>query len=290
MSARMVIQPSAGIIPVESRPLIAGCKAVCWPMHEGAGTTIAELLGNGPAFALQGTPGSEWANWGYISPNGSDHLAFTGAQPVPGYLDDICRFDTLNGQELLIGFMIRHDGDATTNETFFSYGRLSTSGNVNGGWALNLSGGEQIGLNFSPRDASAINTNTFGNSAVAAAVDLVYIIQVLGTSETTADMVMRSYRLDTLASAVGSASLTDLTLNGTAPPTVAVDTATPGLLFANRTNVVGVSRVFGAAAGSNGRLNNLWIARLDAPVTGLWDSCAADMAVAPREFPRSLRA
>lgn len=288
----MIAQPMQTYAPPERRGLLAGVKACAWALQEGAGTAIPERIGNGPALTLSGTAGSEWATWGTLAPNGTDHIVRSDAtQTVANYIQDICRLDNIAGQELLIGWVLEHDGDIATNEALASWGRaVATSANA-GAWAINYTSSEQVQFGVWPAGGSAITYQTFPNSGTpSVTARVINILSIRGTGGNVVDMIRLGCRLDTLALSTGTVSAVDIASGGTGGPGAGEDGSTNLTIFGRRAGATTISARMGASVGSNAKVDNFWMARLDVADSSMADRCRSDMIARPREFPVSLRA
>lgn len=291
-SALMTVQAAIAVTPPTSRALASGVtQAVWYPLHEAAGAaSVTDKLGNGEALALTGTEGTLWtANWGGATPDGATHRLSSAA--APAYLQALGRLDTIDGQELLIGYEIAHDGDlAATPETLMCWGRFANIATGKGGWRVVFNSAEQTewqthgGEGASNQVSSAIPSS--GNTGVTARVQVV--LSVTGIGSSTVQVTRHSYRVGTGLQTVGSVNHVMLpALGGMVPQP---DTSGRFNIFARQAGAASWDQFMGATAGSNAKVNNVWLARLSAYNLNNAYAALQAMIAAPRSFPLSLLA
>lgn len=285
----MNYQQAQPYTPPESLALSSNVERAVWyPLHQSSGATVVCALGNGPSLSLNGAEGTIWsANFGCATPDGSAHRLIAAADNA--YVKALGRLDTMLGQQLLIGYELQTDGGMATNETAICWGRLDTAAGSTGGWAINLASTTQSQLvTHGGNGASGGVFSSFPNSSHSGVSDrYLVVVSITSLSAGNLDATRHSWRLGTGLQSPGTVSGIDLdSLGGSAP---AGDSASRLTLCARQTGTASWDRYLGATAGSNAKLNNVWIARLPIAVTGLAEQCLLDMAAAPREFPASLR-
>lgn len=286
----MRIQQAQPYTPPESRGLAAAVgRAIWYPLHQGSGATVACGLGNGPTLSLNGSEGTIWsANFGGATPDGTTHRFVSPADEA--YIRELCRLDNMLGQQILIGYELQTDGAMATNETALCWGRLDTAAGSAGGWAVNLASTTQAQLvTHGGNGASGAVFSAFPNSTHAGITDrYLAVISIISLEAGILDATRHSWRVGAGVQPPGTVSGIDLeSLGGAAP---AGDSASRLTLLARQTGTSGWDRHLGATAGSNGKINNVWVARLPEVIAGLAEKCLLDLAAAPREFPISLRA
>lgn len=290
MSGAMAVQTAVGITPSANRPLLSSVlRAVWYPLHQAAGTSVQCSLGNGPALTLNGTEGSLWsASWGAATPDGVAHRLVSPGDDV--YLTALCRLDNIEGQELLIGFEIEHDGAMTAGETILSWGNQAIAAGRVGGWRIGmLASTQQEFISAAGEGASGIVGSGFLASASSGiTARTLTAISIKGVGPKTVMASRHSWRMGTGLQSVGATSPSTLNLVANGGQGIFAGNGSALALFA-RLNVSTWESYLGAAAGSNAKLNNVWLARMAAVQTGLVERCLLDMAAAPREFPLSLR-
>jgi len=135
-----------------SKPADYTSKAVYYKMNEGAGTSLADSLGNGPALTVNGTATEIWANANWLS----CHSAGTFMQSAGNaYLNSLFSMVGFGGS-LLIGFDYWYGAVNTSTETLVSLFRPANGG-AGGGIRLTRGGGSgNLGIYY---------TNSAGSEA-----------------------------------------------------------------------------------------------------------------------------
>lgn len=285
MSAAMHVQAAAAVTPPSSLGVRADAIAAVWyPLHAGAGTSIACKLGRGPALTLAGT-GTPWANWGTVTPNGTDNV-ITGPA-TDAELDALFRLDTLEGQMLVVGWRRISDGDWTAVEGDFWYGR-AVSGD--GGWGMDHSATEQGRIAIRGIDgASNLGTGLVATNTNSADQYLL-ITTLVGKAGGLADA--KRVRCNLTTGAVDySTLLQNLDLRGNGTSVAGINgNSTLTLMGVRNTSAYGSLMNAGA---SNARMDGFFAARLPATTVdaadALLEHLRLDLLAAPRDFPMSLR-
>jgi hypothetical protein len=282
--SRMNYQPAQPYAIPEALALRSEVTAAIWhPLHGDATQKLAQSAGGN--LTVNGTVGTLWsANWGAATPDGAAHF-------LRGELSDLTHqelFDLrdLVGQELLIGFDLQTDGDVSQAECFFFYG-ANTGAGSRSGWALNLNSSEQIAIEIRANGGSSTATTAVAATAVQNASRHSYVLSLIATSVSEAQLRVLRWQHGTGPLDPRVSDVFTLVPNDAVNPP-GVD-STIGLTLLARATTTSPDRFFGAAAGSNGQMNNFWAARLSQPVLGLAAACLEDMGIRSREFPRSLR-
>lgn len=284
----MIPRAAISVVPPESLALRAAVTAAFWfPLHEGAGTTLNNRIGAGPGtLALAGTTASVWDAWGNLRPVGDNYAETDLAEPVGAELFDLT---DITGQQLLIGYELDMLDAVTTSHTVFTWGNDRNTAGKAGGWYHKLGATNEGFGSFVFRAAEGSASVTMATGASALSTGGKYVVVHSITSNTANEVVVDR---------VDYERVSEETRNGTVGPTniSSLGTGMPGVdsdsrlnLFCRRLSPASRSEYFGLTQ-SNRVLNNLWFARLSAPVTGILTSCRSDMIARPGEFPRSLRA
>lgn len=289
-SAIMNVQAAIPVTPPNSRALAAIVSGAVWyPLHVGTGTTVADKLGNGPTLTLSAAAGTIWsANWGVATPDGATQRFDSPANDA--YLKALCRLDNLTGQELLVGFELQTDGGMTANEQVGGWGNQNNGAGVTGGWSVGLASNTQMNLaTHAGNGASGAIFSTFPNSShTGISAKILSLISIRGISAGVVDLTRHSWIVGTGLQNTGTVSAVNLLASGGAVP--AGDAGSKLTLMARQIGVSSYDRYLGATAGSNGQLNNFWVARLASAQPGVAEQCLLDMVAALREFPISLKA
>ena len=273
-------------IPAQRALASVVSHAAWWPLHGDAN----ERLGAGaPNLSVNGTVGTLWsATWGAATPNGVDHRLVSAADDP--YLTAMLRLDNIEGQELLIGFELAHDGAMSATEAVMGWGKQSNAAGRVGGWQINLQSSTQMLLStFAGEGASAGVNSGFSGSATSGVTERVRtVISIKGVGPKRILATRLAYRDGDGYAEPGSTSPQELNLvaNG-GVGTYAGDTSIFSV-FARQTANATFDAHLGATAGSNATVNNLWIARLSSIQHGLAEACLERMVAAPREFPSTL--
>ena len=111
--------------------------AVYYPFDEGAGTTVSDALGNGPAGTVAGTTTGIWANAGCLTINnaqgasGDNYIKLASA-----YLDAMCDLSTMADQSLVMMFWFNQPVPTTGVPFLLTYGQLLKATNPDGAWGI----------------------------------------------------------------------------------------------------------------------------------------------------------
>lgn len=291
MTLAFVVRPVVSAAPITSRPLKDTVAAAAWwPLHQKAGdVSVACALGRGaPALALAGAENAIWtANWGCATPDGSAHRL--QAPTADAYIQSLLRLDTLAGGEILFGWEIAHDGDITANETLWSWGRPQSTAGCRGQYAMRLNSSESWFMSTTAGEGNGgtINSTLSGTGTTGITAIQQCVLSI--TAYSGSNFTFAIYR-----NVVGTGQQTprsvqvDLLQNGGYLPSG--DASSIFSVFARQSAAAPTwDTPMGAAAGSNARVNNLWIARLFQADSAAAQACLDSMTLEPREFPRYLR-
>jgi hypothetical protein len=265
---RSSLTPARGVAVSASNP------AIWYPMHEGTGTTLADALGSGPTLTVGGTSPAAtiWANAGCLTPNGTDHAA-TAAQQA--HADTVCNLNSLvSGGMLILGMEIQYAGANSASNYIFGHGRDAATAGY-GGWWFGVNGSDQPQFLFRGNGAASNVSGAMGLNVGDTHSGMVRMLLALWIENRVS--LRAELRTGTTGDTVGTAQY-DLT--GQTIPSAALDGLT-----------VGGKRISGATLNSYSaaRLDNLFVQKRAAYSSTIAAAAWADMAAAPREFPRSLR-
>jgi len=270
MTANAITRSS--LTPARGVDVSARNPAIWYPMHEGAGTTLAEAFGDGPTLTVGGTSPAAtiWANAGCLSPNGTDHVA-TAAQQA--YADTVANLASLtSGGMLLVGFEIQYPGANPALNYLLGHGRDASTAGYGGWW---------IGINSVGQPAIAVRGNgaassVSGNLGISIGDTHAAPVQVLVSMWIDGAYLMA----DTRASNTATVGRTQFDVSAITLPSAALDGIS---MFAKRTSAAGYG-VWTAA-----RMNSVYLQKRAVLDLALPAQALADMVAAPREFPRVLR-
>lgn len=272
MTANAITRSS--LTPARGVDVSASNPAIWYPMHEGAGTTLAEAFGDGPTLTVGGTSPAAtiWANAGCLTPNGTDHAA-TAAQQA--HADTVCNLASLvSGGMLLLGAEIQLAGANAATTYFFGHGRDSATAGY-GGWWMGVNGSDQPQFLFRGQGAASNVSGAMGLSIGDTHAGMVRLLVALWIENSV------SLRAELRTSATGeTVGAVQYDLTGQTIPSAALDGMT---LFGKRISGATIN------AYSAARVNNLFVQKRAAYSSTIAAAAWADMAAAPREFPRSLR-
>jgi hypothetical protein len=276
--------------PISSRPLRSEVSHAVWyPCHEGSGSELQCKLGNGPTLTSGAAITTEWGTWGALTPIGASpgHWRSPTANT---YLQQLCSFANMNGQELLVGYGVEHDGAMTASETLFSWGRQDSAAASNGGWRLLLAAVRQHQWQtFTGNGQSGGVLSGLPNSATTSTSKRLCVMQIQFTSNTVCNVNFRQFEPGVGLGTAGSVVGHNLSGGGGANSVPTFDASSRFVVAARQAGSVSYDQYGGAAAGSNLKLSNIWVAKITTPVAGLAESCLDDMAAAPQDFPKTLR-
>lgn len=290
-TAGIIVDPAVSAKPVGGLTLLSNVeKAIWYPCHEGTGTTLTEKLGlGGPNLTEGASAGTEWANWGYVTPTGAANGQF--ASPLGNaYLQALFNMATLtSGGQILVGAEIAHDGDLTTNEALVGYGRSVNVSGSRGHLSLRMGSNESwLFVTHGGEGASSGVSSTFGGTGSTGITAMQQVVLSLTWQSGTAfNIVLYRYVVGVGYTTTVSTSHDPTTNGGYVPQ---IDGSALLSLFAIQTaSAPTYSTYMGAAAGSNAKVNNFWAARLTVANSGAGQGCLDSMVLAPREFPLYLR-
>lgn len=267
------ITPSRGIAVASENP------AIWYPMHEGAGTTLAEALGLGPSMTLAGTtPANGWANAGAYTPNGTDNYASCAAN---AHLDSVMGLANIaTSGMILFGFELQFTSASATQQYINFWGRDSASAGF-GGWGIYVASNDSMNILVRGVQAGASDSRPMGvqlGDTHAAPIKVLvamwfesgYLRLECRQTGTVNPGVIGSDQMDCTA----------ITLPATA--------SDGGVLMMRRNGVTPTQMPLGGGT-SGARLNNVFCQRRAQFSSSIADDAFADMQAASREFPRSLR-
>jgi len=110
---------------------------IFYGLAEGAGTTVADSLGNGPAGTVAGTTTGIWANADCLTINnaagasGDNHIKLQNA-----HIDAMCDLSTLDGNSLVMMVWFNQPQAVTGAPFLMSYGQLLKTANPYGAWGI----------------------------------------------------------------------------------------------------------------------------------------------------------
>lgn len=248
-------------------------STVWYPCHEGTGTTLEDIFGNGPDLTVSGTTADIWDNAGAISPNATDVKAI-GAN---AYINTMCNLATLQsaGGVIRVGFNITVPAAAAAARGIIQWGRSSAA---IGGWGIEINGSDQPIFALRNDAAGSVESSAFGRS-------------ISDTYSTIKNVLMEIFFQD--ANTInGYIYVTGTTVASmTTPIDVTGDTlpvaSTDGFTFMARRTAAATWDRF-AGVGTE-QINNLFIQRRTTYDPTLGAAAFADMEANHREFPASLR-
>jgi hypothetical protein len=252
----------------------AANPAVWYPMHDGAGTSVAEALGLGPTMTLAGTtPANGWANAGAYTPNGTDNYA---SCPSNAYLDSAMGLANIaTSGMILCGFEIQFPAASATQQYINFWGRDSATAGF-GGWGLYIAPNSSV--NILVRGVTAASSD---NTPIGVQVGDTHAQpkRVLVTMWFEAGYLRLECRMD---SNIGTNQIDcrAITLPGAA--------SDGGVLMMRRNGVTPTQSPLGGGA-TGARLNNFFCQRRTQYSSLISSAAYADMLAAGREFPRALR-
>lgn len=109
-------------------------RAAFYKLDEGAGTSVADTLGNAPAGTIVGEATNLWANAGCMTESKAAGAAGDNAiKLIDPYFDELMRLDTLEGSSLLFMYWLNQPQVPATGTRFlFTYGDILST--VDGGY------------------------------------------------------------------------------------------------------------------------------------------------------------
>ncbi len=279
----MNVAPAIAVTPTLSRELADGVSAAVWyPFHDATGLTVKERLGKGgPDLTLQAAITTDWANYGCITPPGTQYATAPVGNAV---LNEIFDLTDINGQQVLIGWQQLTDGDQTGNEAWFGWGADRTAVGKKGGYTFNRSGAETVGFIVRPEQGTAA-TNSVANTGITGIAGLVSIVMALkGLTATTAELSVYTWDHTALNLLTGIVSPLDLMPSGVGVPGVDPDYSLTLMGYILGTTP---SRLLNSTA-SNASLQNFWAARRTAIDAGAALDCLETIKAIPNTFPTAL--
>ena len=268
------ITPSRCIAVADENP------AIWYPMHDGAGTTLAEALGLGPSMTLAGTtPGNGWTNAGLYTPNGSNNVATCAANSHVNSVMSLANIAA--GGMLIIGCEVQLDSASATQQYIHFWGRDSSTAGY-GGWGMSISTADAFNVLVRGNGAGSSNNTALGVQIGDTHTAPVKVLVVAWFEGNYLRIEMR--QSGTVEP--GNIGSNQLDLTGLTHQTAASDGLT---LMARRTSA-GTPSTGPLGGGSSGaRINNWFVQRRAQYSSLIADDAYADMLAAGREFPRSLR-
>lgn len=235
---------------------------VLYKLHEGAGGTVVDSYGNGPALTLAASgTGTPWSDKGWLTPDGTNHYINIATS---AYLQSLLRFDQ-DWAQMLIAFDYQFTGDTTTIEAFLSLGRNDSGGT----FTIMQSTAEQLQIQMRGKGSSSASTYSIAASALTSfgAQRLTMLFELVKTGANTFDTNVYKN-----GAAFASHTGADWSLNGATAPWG--DTEATGYTIGARNNAAAIDYRIGAgtSAGKYGRFLVMRRATRDAQL-------AADLAL-----------
>lgn len=108
-----------------------------YKLDEGAGSTVSDSLGHGPAGTIAGTLTNVWANAGGLTVSNAAGSAGDNAIKLQNaYIEEMCDLSTLDGNSLVLMFWFNQPQASTGAPFIMSYGQLIKASNPDGAWAI----------------------------------------------------------------------------------------------------------------------------------------------------------
>lgn len=118
---------AAQVVAQRPNTLIVPADLACYYLLHDQAATLVDALGNGPDLTLTGAGGSEWANAGYLTPDGAGDYVRV-APGSGGVLEQILDFSTVDpNAAIIMGFEVANMADVTATWHLLSLGGSGTN-------------------------------------------------------------------------------------------------------------------------------------------------------------------